>query len=771
MKNISMKILIICLLLASAFFIFSCNEDKESNLLDSEKYSFKESVLESEIHKPYQLFYKEIEKDGNYEYVVTGIEVTEDSHVEIPSTYNGYPVTKIEGYAFKKTATNGSEHIISVVIPDSVTAIGYNPFQDCKNLISVTIGDGLESFGLMFDGCTSLETLKLGKGIKYIGARNFPYNIKNIIISEENPTLKTIDGNVYSKDGKNIKFYSRGKIEEQFYLPDGVTNIDANSFYNCKNLKKIIINKNVEVIDDYAFFGNDNLESFEVDEENEFFKEIDGNLYTKDGSTLLECAIGDKAESFVVPASLKKVKNTAFSSYPTIKNIYVTDLRAWCKIDGIAFLTNYTRAEKFFLNGELVSEIVVPDSVTSLKSYVFANFTNIESVDIGDGVTVIEYNSFYQNSNVKRLKIGKCLKEIETISQLYFLERIDVDVDNPFFKAIDGNLYSKDGKTIVLYTDKVQEEFTMPSGVAIVGANAFYKSPVKKVYFPDGLERIEVRAFAFSNIESIEVPESVTYMGTYAFSSCNELKSVVVNSKNVSLYDNIHNPFEGTKNIVSITIPANLMTRLPTDNIEFARITSGEIVKDVFARSEKLQTLIVDFGVTKIGDYTFMACKNLKTVKINCPIIGNTAFSGCTSIEEIDLGEEVVSIGDYAFSGCVSATKIRLRDKVQTVGVYAFSYCSSAFGIIIGSAVESIGSSAFRGCSDLSVIYYKGSLEEFNNIVIGELGNEDLVNAERYYYVENEEDVPLDNGNYWHYPIGSQDYVIIWGKDDIFAEN
>ena len=73
--------------------------------------------------------------------------------------------------------------------------------------------------------------------------------------------------------------------------------------------------------------------------------------------------------------------------------------------------------------------------------------------------------------------------------------------------------------------------------------------------------------------------------------------------------------------------------------------------------------------------------------------------------------------------------------------------------IVIPISVAVIGGYAFEGCDNLTSVYYGGTAEDWANIAIGTY-NEDLTNATRYYYVENEVDVPQDGGNYWHYVDG-----------------
>ncbi len=93
-------------------------------------------------------------------------------------------------------------------------------------------------------------------------------------------------------------------------------------------------------------------------------------------------------------------------------------------------------------------------------------------------------------------------------------------------------------------------------------------------------------------------------------------------------------------------------------------------------------------------------------------------------------------------------------DNVQDLHYGAFSGSSNLTGVVIGDRIESIGSSAFGYCDSLTSVYYKGKAEDWANIDIEDYGNEKLTSATRYYYFENQADVPQDGGNYWHYVDG-----------------
>ncbi|MBQ8427738.1 MAG: leucine-rich repeat domain-containing protein, partial [Clostridia bacterium] len=110
-------------------------------------------------------------------------------------------------------------------------------------------------------------------------------------------------------------------------------------------------------------------------------------------------------------------------------------------------------------------------------------------------------------------------------------------------------------------------------------------------------------------------------------------------------------------------------------------------------------------------------------------------------------------ISDYAFDSCESLTSVTIGNSVTSIGTYAFYNCYSLTSVVIGDSVTSIGYAVFHGCSGLTKVYYQGTASEWGAISIDSY-NTPLTNATRYYYVENEADVPTDGGNYWHYVDG-----------------
>ncbi|MBR2336532.1 MAG: leucine-rich repeat domain-containing protein, partial [Clostridia bacterium] len=139
--------------------------------------------------------------------------------------------------------------------------------------------------------------------------------------------------------------------------------------------------------------------------------------------------------------------------------------------------------------------------------------------------------------------------------------------------------------------------------------------------------------------------------------------------------------------------------------------------------------------------------------------IGERAFSNCDSLTSVEIPDSVITIGDDAFYYCRNLSNVEIGDGVTSIGEDAFSWCDSLTSVVIGDGVTSIGYKAFYDCTSLTSVYYKGTSSEWRSISIDPY-NEDLTNATRYYYIENEADVPTGGGNYWHYD--EEGNIAIW---------
>ncbi len=173
----------------------------------------------------------ELQEDGTY--MLTGIGECTDEAVVVPALYKGVPVTRVGDSAF---AGSG---IRSLTLPDTVTQVGGGCFAHSLQLESVVFGRGMESLGqYAFSGCLAL---------------------KEILVAEENAAYMSSDGVLLSKDGRLLIAYPAGKTEESYEVPAGVAAIHDHAFFDCDNLRSVILPAGLMTLGQEAFSDCDGL--------------------------------------------------------------------------------------------------------------------------------------------------------------------------------------------------------------------------------------------------------------------------------------------------------------------------------------------------------------------------------------------------------------------------------------------------------------------------------------------------------------------------------
>ncbi len=223
-----------------------------------------------------------------------------DTNIDIVDSTKIIPRINISDmlYAFRRD-------IVEFFVPDGVTSVGSYAFYGCENLESVMISSSVVDIGYhIFKKCTAL---------------------RKITVSRKNNNYKEIDGNLYTKDGKTLIYYANGKNDTSFSIPEGVERISCNAFSGCKKLVKIFIPDSVSNVDVSAFSDCINLANIFVSENNSFFKDINGVLYTKDGKTIIKYPTGKTDKQFRIPESVTRIYNYAFSQSLNISMVTISN--------------------------------------------------------------------------------------------------------------------------------------------------------------------------------------------------------------------------------------------------------------------------------------------------------------------------------------------------------------------------------------------------------------------------------------------------------------
>lgn len=399
--------------------------------------------------------------------------------------------------------------------------------------------------------------------------------------------------------------------------------IGFGAFSYCKKLTNINIPSNVLKIGNAAFSNSDKLTSITVDEGNTNYKSIDGNLYSKDGKTLIQYAIGKKEDSFVVPNTVTSIGDYAFSSCYSIKNITISD--------------NVTSmGDSIFLYCHALESVTMPKNITKIGSSTFFGCHNLTNIIIPNDVTNIGDYAFY-GCSLSRITITKNITNIGAgaFQSCHSLESIIVEEDNQNYKSIDGNLYSKDGKTLIQYAiGKKEDSFVVPSTVTSIGDSAFYASKLSNITIPNSIIDIGFDPFAANYNLNCNITNNLKYLG---------------NSSNPYLY------------LVGVT--SSDITSASID--ENCKIIGTAAFKDC----ENLLIVEIPNTVTSIGEYSFEYCLSLKKVIFKndsqLTSIDYNAFFGCSSLESVILPNKLTSIGSQAFDNCTSLTKVYYKGTVS----------------------------------------------------------------------------------------------------------
>ena len=407
--------------------------------------------------------------------------------------------------AKQATVISGGNYSGNIVIPSeitynnvtcSVTSIGERAFYFCTGLTSITIPNSVTSIGSSaFYSCSGLKTV---------------YNFSNLTFSK----------------GSSSNGYIAYYVNKVYNAPNG--SIEGDYIFGKPNNVNTLV----------GYLGSEAELTLPADYKGESYA-IGGNVF-KDNKTIT---------SITIPNSVTSIGSGAFEYCTKLKEVHINDLAAWCSIDFYGYNANpLYYAQNLYLNNELITELVIPNGVTSIGDYAFYYFKGLTSITIPNSVTSIGNGAFYECYGLTSITIPNSVTSIGYDAFYWCSNLTSVEIGNSVTSIGEGAFKGCSELTSITIPNSVtsigEEAFysctglksvTIGNSVTSIGSGAFYGcSGLTSITIPNSVTSIESSAFySCYGLTSITIPNSVTSIGEWALANCDNLTDVYCLATNV----------------------------------------------------------------------------------------------------------------------------------------------------------------------------------------------------------------------------------------------
>jgi len=672
-----------------------------------------------------------VETIENHAFYTLGI-----TKVKIPDK-----VKSLERYVFANCT-----YLEEVIIPEGVTTIKDNAFKGCTKLAYVILPKSLSSLSWYSFSETMFfvyensyahtfavnndwfhAVIEEGEIPQIVIENDFVYYISNneaVAISYNGHDKQiTIPDKVNGYPLRNLVNTFKGNISiEKVIIPDGVTTIGDRTFSQCSSLTEVVIPDSVTSIGIESFYDCRKLSHINI---NKNITQIGANAFY----------------------------------YAAANDVYIEDLSAWCNIDFGHGVSNPISGGNLYLDGNLLTTIVIPESVTVIKPYVFNGYSRMTSVRLHSKIESIGIYAFSGCTGIESIQIPGSITKIENyvFSNCTSLQEVTLSEG---LRNIGEYAFSN---------CQAISNIIMPSTLTTIAKYAFSGcTNLTEINLNDGLENIREYAFKdCSSLVQISIPKTIKYIVEYTFDGCSSLEKVNFSEGLLSVYNYA---FTNCTNLITVKLPSSLTSfsvnafptstillvlensnaynlavkynllyyvvaadeepelyardgvlyfikgneavavsfNLITPNIVIPEKIEGYNVTDIGTvfKQTQIESIVLPNTITKLQSYAFYECKSLKSIKLpeTLTSIGNYAISYCSVLENLDLPESITYIGEYAFAGCFAITKITIPKYITTLNKSVLVGCRGLKEIVLPDNLTSIGERAFDSCTSLEVI-------------------------------------------------------------------
>ena len=545
---------------------------------------------------------------------------------------------------------------------------------------SGTCGGTLNNSQLMKWTLTSDGTLTISGEGNMFGApwSQYKSKIKKVVIGEG---VKSISDNAFHYY-ENLRSVS---------LPSTLTSIGEAAFWACSSLQSITLPNNLTHIGLNAFRACHSLTQVL----------IPASVTNIDGSAF-ECCTG-LTDVVFEGNSLEFGSGATFYDCTSLKNVFFNGTRAdWTASRGSSGSVLPAAAQIYYKN-DLISSGTCGDNSSGNNTQWKLTKAGTLIITVGTGCTEGGIADFaygkapwYQDiydSGIRCLIIGSGIKTIGSYAFADCTDLAEIIVPDGVISIGNGAFLQNSGaKRVVL-----------PPSTVYIGHGALRDcSALTSVSLPDSMSnRLFLDMFeGCTNLKSVDIPDGITDIYEGDLASCPNWTDIY--------YDNWGRVWNRVVSNVRDSIPDRMNVHFK-DNI----YDSGSCGENVTWTLTADGTLTIS-GTGAMTDYTYDS--------------RSPWYSCRTYIKRVVMQQGVTSIGDHAFWDCSGLTSVTIPDGVTSIGGDAFSGCTALTSVTIPGSVTSIDGYAFSGCDSLTDVYYAGTAADWAKISISE-GNEDLLAA------------------------------------------
>ena len=645
-------------------------------------------------------------------------------------------------------------------IDKNITRLGKSCFYGCKNMGRVNIPSNIESIGdNCFNNSDILEIHFEGDippefGQNICGKYN---NIARIFVPEnslsEYQNALTSSGGIsadiiYPKPENDcIIYYSDNKISHlnnQEYINKNCTNgnyyritninngiLPTNYFNNQSEVTKVILSENIIEISKKSFERCSKL----------IYIYLPETLTTLGESCFCKCT---KMMNVIIPSNVKKPENNIFEECFSLSYIYSYNKELISTADNrcfthsgeiISFAPALFREESYFIPNNITSicdkafykctdgnrtsltKILTSESIKTIGENAFGDSTLLESVSLSKSLTSIGDKAFYNCTNLTEIifennSSSSDSLDLETIGVSAFenCRKMVIKSDKDFgnITTIKENAFKNclmfkfknlsNGETDLklknvsninnhtFYNCQSLKKITLNDNITTIGNFAFYHcTSLENPNLPNTLTTIGDFAFSYcGNLKSLNLPNTLTTIGDFAFSYCE-------NFKGYNYIDDFNENGNGNIRNVIVT-QTNYILKIPK---------TVESIGTYCFRNTSIEKIEIDedSALTKISDFAFYNCLNLKTIDIksqNLTHIGRFAFYNCTKLcENISNSNRLVLnnikvVDDNAFGRCENITYISFSSNLESLGDRCLQNINTSATVIISRVIPPI---------------------------------------------------------------------------------